>query len=110
MQPVEPAFGLKARWISPDRRVEAEMAGYTVIEPAAVMMTHLSEVIRQHAAELLGRREVNALLDMVKKNKKGWYGPYRFSNPRTQEYERKKSYCEQAANDVLVCVGAYLGR
>ena len=65
---VEPAFGLRARWISPDRRTEAEMAGYTVIEPAAVMMTHLSEVIRQHAAELLGRREVNALLDMVKKN------------------------------------------
>ena len=64
----EPAFGLKARWISPDRRAEAETAGYTVIEPAAVMMTHLAEVIRQHAAELLGRREVNALLDMVKKN------------------------------------------
>ena len=65
---VEPAFGLKARWISPDRRAEAEMAGLTVIEPAAVMMTHLAEVIRHHAAELLGRREVNALLDMVKKN------------------------------------------
>lgn len=65
---IEPAFGLKARWISPARRSEAEMKGYTVIEPSAVMMTHLSEVIRRHAWELLGRKEVNALLDTVKKN------------------------------------------
>ena len=65
---VEPAFGLKARWIPADRREDAEMAGYTVIEPAAVMMTHLAEVVRRHANELLGRREVNSLLDMVKKN------------------------------------------
>lgn len=64
---VEPAFGLKARWISPDKRSEADMKGYTVIEPAAVMMTHLSEVIRRHAWELLGRKEVNALLDTIKK-------------------------------------------
>lgn len=65
---VEPAFGLQARWITPDKRSEAEMKGYTVIEPAAVMMTHLSEIIRRHAWELLGRKEVNALLDTVKKN------------------------------------------
>ena len=65
---VEPAFGLKARWIVPEKRMDAEMAGYTVIDPAAVMMTHLAEVIRRHAAELLGRREVNSLLDMVKKH------------------------------------------
>lgn len=65
---VEPAFGLKARWITPARRGEAEMKGYTVIEPAAVMMTHLSEIIRHHAWELLGRKEVNTLLDTVKKN------------------------------------------
>lgn len=64
----EPAFGLQARWITPDKRGEAEMKGYTVIEPAAVMMTHLSEVIRRHAWELLGRKEVNTLLDTVKKN------------------------------------------
>lgn len=64
----EPAFGLQARWITPDKRGEAEMKGYTVIEPAAVMMTHLSEIIRRHAWELLGRKEVNTLLDTVKKN------------------------------------------
>lgn len=64
----EPAFGLRARWIDKSKREEAEIGGYTVIEPAAVMMTHLSEVIRRHASELLGRKEVNSLLDMVKKN------------------------------------------
>ena len=65
---VEPAFGLKARWISPEKRSEADQKGYTVIDPASVMMTHLSEIIRRHAWELLGRKEVNALLDTVKKN------------------------------------------
>lgn len=65
---IEPAFGLKARWITVDKREEAEMDGYTVIEPAAVMMTHLAEVIKRHAHELLGRNEVNALLDTLKKS------------------------------------------
>lgn len=65
---VEPAFGLTARWIDKEKREEAEMDGYTVIDPAAVMMTHLSEVIRKHAPELVGRREVNSMLDMVKKH------------------------------------------
>ena len=64
---VEPAFGLKARWISKEKRDEAELAGCTVIEPSAVMMTHLAEVLKAHSSELLGRREVNAILDMVKK-------------------------------------------
>lgn len=64
---IEPAFGLKARWISPEKREEAELNGYTVIEPVAAMMTHLSEVIRSHVSEMLGRREVNSMLDMVKK-------------------------------------------
>ena len=64
----EPAFGLPAKWISRNQREEAEMAGYTVIEPASVMMTHLGEIIRRHAGELLGRREINLMLDTVKKN------------------------------------------
>ena len=64
----EPAFGLSARWIAPERRGEAEVKGYTVIEPVAVMMTHLAEVVRRHAWELIGRTEVNALLDTVKKH------------------------------------------
>lgn len=65
---IEPAFGLPARWIPREKREEAEIDGYTVIDPTAVMMTHLSEVIRRHAPELLGRREVNSLLDVVKKH------------------------------------------
>lgn len=65
---VEPAFGLKARWIPKEKRDEAEMDGYTVIEPASVMMTHLAEVIRRHAEELIGRREINSMLDIVKKH------------------------------------------
>ncbi|HEX2937549.1 MAG TPA: flagellar biosynthesis protein FlhA [Ruminiclostridium sp.] len=65
---VEPAFGLKARWITQEKRDEAEMDGYTVIEPASVMMTHLSEVIRRHSEELVSRREINSMLDVTKKH------------------------------------------
>jgi flagellar biosynthesis protein FlhA len=65
---IEPAFGLPARWITKSMREEAELQGYTVIEATSVMMTHLGEVIRRHVDELIGRKEVNALLDMVKKN------------------------------------------
>lgn len=66
----EPAFGLPAKWITKDKREQAELAGCTVVEPASVIMTHLSEVIRRHASELIGRREVNSLLDMVKRSNK----------------------------------------
>jgi len=62
----EPAFGLPARWLPPERRSEAEMAGYTVIEPAAVLITHLSEIIKTHAHEILGREDVQGLLDGLK--------------------------------------------
>ena len=65
---IEPAFGLPAKWISKSMREDAEIMGYTVIEAASVMMTHLGEVIRSHVEELIGRKEVNSLLDMVKKN------------------------------------------
>jgi len=65
---IEPAFGLKARWIPKEKREEAEMDGYTVVEPASVMMTHLAEVIRRHAEELIGRREINNMLDVAKKH------------------------------------------
>ncbi|GIX07163.1 MAG: flagellar biosynthesis protein FlhA [Candidatus Poribacteria bacterium] len=63
----EPAFGLPALWISADRREEAELAGYTVVDPATVLTTHLKEVIRQYAHELLGRQEVQEILETVKK-------------------------------------------
>ena len=62
----EPAFGMPALWIAESARAEAEMAGYTVIDPTSVIATHLTELIKAHAPELLGRQETSALLDNVK--------------------------------------------
>jgi flagellar biosynthesis protein FlhA len=62
----EPAFGLPAIWIDSVAREQAELAGYTVVDPPSVLATHLTEVIRQHAHELLGRQETQALLDAYK--------------------------------------------
>ncbi len=62
----EPAFGLPALWVSQGQKEQAELAGYTVVEPAAVIATHLAELIKTHASELLGRQEAQALLDHVK--------------------------------------------
>ncbi|MDZ7385308.1 MAG: flagellar biosynthesis protein FlhA, partial [candidate division KSB1 bacterium] len=65
---VEPAFGLKAKWIEPSKREQAEVAGYTVVEPAAVLITHMMEVLRAQAHRILGRQEVKNLLDTLKKD------------------------------------------
>ncbi len=62
----EPAFGLPAQWISESLREEAELSGYTVVDPPSVMATHLTEVIKKHAYELLGRQEVKELVDGLK--------------------------------------------
>lgn len=67
IETVEPAFGMPAKWISEDRRMKAEMAGYTLIDPTSVMITHLSEIIRIHAHELLSRQEVKHMLENLKK-------------------------------------------
>ncbi len=66
IETIEPAFGLPAVWIREDQRHEAELAGYTVVEPSAVLTTHLMEIIRKHADKLLGRQEVQQLLDNLK--------------------------------------------
>jgi flagellar biosynthesis protein FlhA len=63
----EPAFGLDALWIPPSRKEQAEMAGYTVVDLPTVMATHLTEIIRGHAHELLGRQEAAALVENFKK-------------------------------------------
>lgn len=60
---IDPAFHIPAKWISEDRKIQAEMAGYTLIDPASVVITHLSEVIKEHLYELLNRQEVNNLLE-----------------------------------------------
>ncbi len=62
----EPAFGLDAIWIHESVRAEAEALGYTVVDPESVIVTHLTEVIRSHAAELLTRQDVRTLLDKLK--------------------------------------------
>ena len=64
----EPAFGLPAYWIPDNLRDRAQMLGYTVVEPATVLTTHLSELIKQHAPEMLGRPEVQHLLDTLKES------------------------------------------
>ena len=64
---IDPAFGIPAKWISEDKRVKAELAGYTLIDASSVMITHLSEVIKAHAYELLSRQEVNNMLATLRK-------------------------------------------
>ncbi|MBN1627561.1 MAG: flagellar biosynthesis protein FlhA, partial [Deltaproteobacteria bacterium] len=61
----DPAFGLPAVWITPDKKSAAELAEYTVVEPASILTTHLSEVVRQYGYEFLGRQEIQRLLDNV---------------------------------------------
>jgi flagellar biosynthesis protein FlhA len=62
----EPAFGLDAVWIAESARGEAESLGYTVVDAESVIVTHLTETIRAHAAEVLTRQDVRALLDRLK--------------------------------------------
>ena len=63
---IEPAFQIPAKWISSDNKIAAEIAGYTLIDPTSVMITHLSEVIKSHAHELLSRQDVKTMLDKLK--------------------------------------------
>ena len=67
IETIEPAFGIKAKWISEDKKVKAELIGYTLIDPTSVIITHLSEIIKEHAHELLNRQEVNNMLENLKK-------------------------------------------
>ena len=62
----EPAFGLPALWIEEAKRNEAEIRGYTVVDPPSVVATHLTEILRTHAAQLLSRQDTKRLLDRVR--------------------------------------------
>lgn len=64
----EPVFGLEAIWIEPGQREQAQQNGYTVIEPSAMIATHLSEIVKRYAAELLSRQDVLALIDNAKQH------------------------------------------
>ncbi|MGP4072232.1 flagellar biosynthesis protein FlhA [Piscibacillus sp. B03] len=63
---VEPAFGLPAKWITEDQKDEAEMVGYTVVDPPSVVSTHITEVIKKYSNQLLGREETKQLIDHLK--------------------------------------------
>ena len=65
---VEPSFGLPAKWITEEIKDTAEMYGYTVVDPPSVVSTHITEVIKQHAHELLGRQETKQLVDHLKES------------------------------------------
>lgn len=63
---VEPSYGVDAKWIAQDKVEEAELYGYTVVDPSSIIITHLMEVIRIKAHELLGREEVKIMIDATK--------------------------------------------
>jgi flagellar biosynthesis protein FlhA len=63
----DPAFGLPATWIEAGQREQAQVAGYTVVDPGTVIATHFSHIVHSHAAQLLGRAETQSLLDHLQK-------------------------------------------
>jgi len=65
---IEPSFGLPAKWITEDMKEEAEIFGYTVVDPPSVVSTHITEVIKTNAYDLLGRQETKQLIDHLKEN------------------------------------------
>ena len=66
IETTEPAFGLPAIWVPESMREHAEIVGYTVVDPISVLATHLTEIIKRHAAEILGRQDVQTLIDSIK--------------------------------------------
>ena len=68
IQTKEPTFDLPAVWIPTSGKQEAQMAGYTVVDPSTVITTHIKETIKRHASELLGRQETQALIDKFKES------------------------------------------
>ncbi|MBL8995736.1 MAG: flagellar biosynthesis protein FlhA [Gemmatimonadales bacterium] len=64
---IDPSFGMRARWVATSRRADALAAGFDVVEPATVIATHLIETVKRSAAELLGRQDVQQMLDALKK-------------------------------------------
>ncbi|WKA53899.1 flagellar biosynthesis protein FlhA [Planococcus shixiaomingii] len=68
IETVEPAFGMPALWVNEDMKEEAEMSGYAIVDPPSVVSTHLTEVIKRHAHELIGRQEVKALIENIRES------------------------------------------
>jgi len=68
IETIEPSFGLPAKWITEKVKEDAEMLGYTVVDPPSVVSTHLTEIIRANAHELLGRQETKQLIDHLQES------------------------------------------
>ena len=68
METIDPSFGMPARWVAGSRRNEAEALGYVVVEPTTVIATHLLETLKSSAADLLGRQEVQEMVETLKKS------------------------------------------
>ncbi|NIK75607.1 flagellar biosynthesis protein FlhA [Paenibacillus castaneae] len=68
IETTEPAFGLPAIWIDEQMKERAELSGYTVVDPPSVVATHLTEIIKRHAHELIGRQEAKLLVENVKES------------------------------------------
>ncbi|XKG64022.1 flagellar biosynthesis protein FlhA [Mesobacillus maritimus] len=68
IETVEPAFGMPALWVNEEMKEEAELSGYAIVDPPSVVSTHLTEVIKRHAQELIGRQEVKALIEHVREH------------------------------------------
>jgi flagellar biosynthesis protein FlhA len=66
IETVDPAFGLPALWITKNMREKAELLGYTTIDPPSVIATHLTELIKRHAYELMNRQQVQTLIENLK--------------------------------------------
>jgi flagellar biosynthesis protein FlhA len=67
IETMDPSFGMPARWIAAGRRMEAESYGYIVVEPSTVVATHLMEMLKSNAGEMLGRQDVQEMIDTLKK-------------------------------------------
>jgi len=65
---IDPSFGMRAKWVASSRRADALAVGYDVVEPSTVIATHLIETVKRSAAELLGRQDVQQMLDALKKS------------------------------------------
>jgi len=74
METTEPVYGLPALWITAQNKEKAELAGYTVIDPESVFITHLSETLKKHADELLTREDVQLLIDRLRKSQPSLVG------------------------------------
>ena len=68
IETIEPSFGLPAKWITEDMKEEAEIFGYTVVDPPSVVSTHITEIIKTNAYDLLGRQETKQLIDHLKES------------------------------------------